>query len=391
MVNLLGIGLDYLMLQNNKVRGDVRIRQLDYARLLDSFDLVVYSPRKANLYPVQFAENFKVIPTNSKSKSSFVLDAWRIASDICRRKKIDVLTVEDPFSTGLAGYLLSKRFKIPLNVQVHIDFCDNKYWLQLRKVNYLFNTLAKFILRRADTIRVGTEPEKKKLTELGIKEDRIYVIPVNSDLEKFKNSDGLLIRKQYVDGKFDRMLLFTGRLTRQKDIPTLLKAFKLILAERSSTLLVIVGSGDQENFLKKLVRDLEIERNVVFTGSLEHEEIPRYLSACDVYVVPSIYEGTCIAMVEAMAAGKPVVATRFAGAEYLIKDEENGFLVNQKDYKRMAERILEILNDTSKGKLMGEESAKRIENIFSGNRNIKAIIKLWELTANLKNEQSEKN
>lgn len=381
MTNLLGIGLDYLMLRNDKIRGDVRERQFDYAKQLKSLTLVVYSPRELGLKPQKCANNLWIYPTNSKNKATFMFDALRIASRICMEKEIDVITTEDPFTTGLVGHLLKGKFKLPLNVQTHIDFCDNQYWMNLRKINRLFNKLGKFILKRADTIRVGTTKEKRKLMGLGINENNISVIPVNSDLEKFKDVDGNLVRKHYLDGRFDKILLFTGRLVKQKDVPTLLRAFRIVINERPSSLLMVIGTGTQEVFLKRLAVDLEIDKNLVFSGSIEHQRISEYLSACDVYTVSSIFEGTCIAMAEAMASSKPVVATRFAGAEDLIVDGENGFIVEQKDCKTMAEKILYLLNNPEVAKEMGRRGLLRAEEIFSNNRNIERMVRLWECTA----------
>ncbi|MEK6715274.1 MAG: glycosyltransferase [Candidatus Omnitrophota bacterium] len=387
MPNVLGIGLDYLMLRDDNVRGDVRARQLDYAKRLGSFHQVVYSPKELALKKEQWADNLYIYPTNSKNKCLFILDAFKIASRICKSNEINAITAEDPFTTGIIGYLLKKCFKIPLNVQTHIDFCDNQYWINLRKINKFFNILGKFILKRADTIRVGTKYEKEKLADkLRIKQDKISVIPVNADLSKFKGVDGQNIRAQYLNGKYDKLILFAGRLVQQKDIPTLFKAFKLVLNSRPSTLLLIGGSGSQGDFLKRSALELEISNNVVFTGNIPHMKIPQYLSACDVYVVPSIFEGTCIAMAEAMAAGRAVVVTKFAGARDLIADGENGFIVEQKDYRTMADRISDLIDNPERAKEMGITASKKIEEYFANNKNIDKVIELWQKTAGLKQE-----
>lgn len=380
-MNVLGICLDYLMLQKDNVRGDVRQRQFDYATQVKSLTLVVYSPRGLNFKPQQWSDNLWIYPTNSKNKICFIVDALKIARKICKEIKIDVITAEDPFTTGLVGFLLKKWHKIPLNIQTHVDFCDNFYWLRQRKINWLFNKLGKFTLRRADTVRVGTYYEENKLSkELKKDEKTIHVIPVNSDLNKFIDVNGDVIRKQYCNVSFDKILLFTGRLVPQKDIPTLLRAFSLVLKERPRTLLLIVGSGRECDNLKKLSMQLGINKNVMFTGSIEHEKIPQYLAACDIYTISSIFEGTCIAMAEAMASKRPVVATKFAGSQDLIVNGDTGFVVELKDYKALAYKVLYLLNNSEVAKEMGEKAAKKAEDIFSNNQNIDKVIKMWEQT-----------
>lgn len=372
------------MLKNDKVRGDVRQRQFDYAQRLKSFFLVVYSPKSLGFKNEKWTENLFVYPTNSTNKFTFIWDAYRITCKICKEKNIDIITTEDPFTTGLIGYLLKKRFKRPLNVQSHVDFCDNPYWMRLRRINRFFNRLGKFVLKRADTIRVGTNFEKEKLSKkLNIPKDKIFVIPVNSEIEKFKHIDGSRVKAEYLNGRFDKMLLFTGRLVAQKDIPTLLRAFSIVVQERPRTLLMIVGSGVQGNYLQRLSNELGLNGNVVFTGSIEHNRIPEYISACDIYTISSIFEGTCIAMAEAMTADKPVVATHFAGAEDLIIEGETGFVVEQRDSVSMAKKILFLLDNPVRAEEMGRKASSRVEEIFANNRNIEKMITLWEKTAAL--------
>lgn len=379
--NLLAIGLDFLMLKDDRVRGDVRSRQLVYARAFESFHLLVYSPRSLGFQPQKWAENLFVYPSNSVKKAFFIWDAFRLASRICKENPIDAITTEDPFTTGILGYLLKRKYRLPLNIQVHIDFVDNPYWMGLRRLNRVFNVLGKFIIKQADTIRCGTHYEKRKLVQMGINPDIISVIPVNSEVKKFQGVLGERIRKQYLGKNFDKLVLFTGRLVKQKDLPTLFKAMALIVKQLPHVLLLVVGTGGEEAYLRDFVMTIGLKDNIIFTGSVPHEEIPQYLAACDVYVVPSIFEGTCIAMTEAMAAGKAVVVTGFAGAEDLVKDGETGYKVPIKDHQCMAEKILLLLNDPEKANRIGKRAAATIADIFSNSRNIEEIILLWKGTA----------
>ncbi len=380
-MNILCLGLDYLMIKDDKVRGDVRARQLEYAKSFNTFHMVIYSPKALAFVPQTWGDNLFIYPTNSVNKVTFMLDAYRLCSVVIKRHQIDVVTVEDPFTTGLVGYFLKKRFKIRLNVQVHIDFLNNPYWMSLRKINKIFNRLGQFVLKQADTVRCGTRYEKHKLSQLGIREDMIAVIPVNSEVRKFQDVSGQQIREKYLNNKHSHLLLFTGRLVKQKDIPTLLKALRAVRQHLPDILLLIVGSGAEEEALKKLTAGMGLSAHVKFAGSVPHDDIPRFLAACDVYVVPSIFEGTCIAMTEAMSAGKPVVVTRFAGAEDLVVDGETGYKVPIRDDRLMAERILLVLKNPEQAKKMGLRARRKIEEEFTSNADIKKVVHLWQKTA----------
>ncbi|MBN2119584.1 MAG: glycosyltransferase family 4 protein [Candidatus Omnitrophica bacterium] len=380
-INLLGIGLDYFMLLKDNVRGDVRKRQLDYAKELKSMHLIVYSPRSLKLKQQTWGDNYTIYPTNSLCKATFLFDVLRIAKKICRENKIEAITTEDPFITGLAGYLLKKKSGIPLNIQVHIDFYDNKYWIKDEKINYFFNILGKWLVRKADTLRVGTSRDKRKLKTLGVSEDKVSIIPVYSKPEKFGNVSGEEVRKRYLNNGFNKLIMFVGRFTGQKDIPTLLKALSVVITKYPGVLAIIIGSGAQEGRLKKMADNLGIAKNVIFPGAVNHDELPKYLSACDVFVIPSIFEGTCIALAEAAMSEKPVVSTNIAGVDDLVLEGKTGFIVEQKDYKRMAERLLYLFNNPKEAHDMGIEGRIHVEKQFSQERNIEGLINLWKRTA----------
>lgn len=381
MVNVLAIGLDYLMLTKDNVRGDVRERQIDYAKHLNSFYQVVYSPKALGLKNENWAENLMIYPTNSLNKISFIIDAYNICSSICRKNKIDAITVEDPFTTGLVGYLLKKNFGTPLNVQTHIDFCDNKYWMKLRPINILFNALGKFICKRADTIRVVASETKESLEKYGIPQEKIELISVHSDLSRFNHADGTKVRQAYLKQGFDKILLFVGRLVDQKDIPNLLQAFKIILEKSPKTLLIIAGKGPNEMRLKDLAKKLKIASNVIFPGAIEHSLIPQYYAACDVFVLPSIFEGRATVIVEAILSKKPIVSTDVSGLREWVINEETGFIVKRKDPQALAEKTLYLLNNPDLIKEFGEKGYSYAQSKVDEIGDITSMIKLWERTA----------
>ncbi|RJO65804.1 MAG: glycosyltransferase [Candidatus Omnitrophota bacterium] len=387
---VLGISLDYLMLLNDNVRGDVKMRQLEYAKLLSSFSIIVYSPRALKLKPQKWAENLYIYPTNSRNKATFIMDAYRIASELCKEKKFDVITTEDPFTTASVGYLLKRKYHLPLNMQVHCNFCNNRFWINNRLINRFFDIIAKFLLKKADTIRVGTSLDKQNIAKIGIDEKRIHIIPVHMDLDKFIHGNGEKIRRELLASVFNNIVMFVGRLSKEKDLPTLLKAFRLTLNKRNDILLILIGKGKEEQKLKKLADRLNLGNNVKFLGSISHDLLPDYLSAADVFVISSLFEGTCIAMAEALAAGKPVISTRVAGAIDLIEEGKNGFIVDQRDYSGLAEGIIYVLNNN---KLFADNKRQNFEvlkNKFNRKANIENLIGLWEKTSEIAPENELK-
>ncbi len=383
-MNVLGIGLDHLMLKKDSVRGDVRERQLDYAKHLNSLTLVIYSPKSMNFKPENWADNLFIYPTNSMNKISFIYDAYKICSKICKEKNIDVITAEDPFTTGFVGYLLKRRFGIALNVQAHIDFCDNKYWMKMRPINILFNALGKFICKRADTIRVVASETKEKLEHYNISPEKISLISVHSDLKRFNFADGSKVKQHYIDKGFKNILLFVGRLVDQKDIPNLFSAFKIILRNKPETLLLIAGRGPKEDFLKNLAKKMGIDANVIFAGAIEHQAISQYYAACDIFVLPSIFEGRATVIVEAILSKKPIVSTDVSGLREWVMNGETGFIVKRKDSQAFAEKLLYLLDNPDLAKSFGEKGYFFAQSKVAEIGDITSMIKLWENTAKKK-------
>ena len=381
MINVLAIGLDYLMLKKDSVRGDVCERQFDYAKQLSSFKLVIYSPKALGLKPEKWAENLMVYPTNSANKLSFIVDAYRICCAVCRESKIDAITTEDPFITGLVGYLLKKKFGIALNVQAHIDFCDNKYWMKMRPINILFNALGKFICKRSDTIRVVASETKEKLERFGVPVERISLISVHSDLRRFNSADGSKLRQEYLSKGFEQILFFVGRLVDQKDIPNLFSTFSIILKKKPNTLLLIAGKGPKEDFLKNLAKKLGIASNVIFAGAIEHSLIPQYYAASDIFVLPSIFEGRATVIVEAILSKKPVVSTDVSGLREWVFNGETGFIVKRKDPQAFAEKVLFLLDRPNLAKAFGVKGHQLAQAKMEEIGDIGSMIKLWERTA----------
>lgn len=381
MINVLAIGLDYLMLQKMKFRGDVIERQFEYAKQVESFHHLIYSPKNLGFSDFQLEENRSIYPTNSSLKIFFYFDAIKRAKEILKANKIDIITTEDPFITGLVGYKLKKKYRLPLNVQVHVDFCNNPYWIKDEAENRFFNLLGKWVLKRADTIRIGTSYEKDKLIKLGIKGDRIGVIPVHSNFGKFAEANGENLRKQLLSDKFDYLLFTAARITNQKDLGTMIKAFRILRNSFPRALLIIAGDGPERKTAENLVRKLSLEDNIRFIGAVDHNILPDYYSACDIFLLSSIFEGTCITIAEAASAGKVVVVSRIAGSYDLVKHGENGLVFDIGDYETMARHIYSLLSDKDMAVEMGKIGQELVRKHFSYDQNIKGLITLWEKTA----------
>jgi glycosyltransferase involved in cell wall biosynthesis len=177
-----------------------------------------------------------------------------------------------------------------------------------------------------------------------------------------------------------RLIGVVARLTPEKDHATLLEAFAIVSAQRSDVVLAIVGDGPTLAEAKETARRLGIEGLVRFTGS--RLDVPDILSAFDLFAMSSKEEGLGITLIEAMAAGLPVVATAAGGIPEIVQDGVTGFIVPPGDSQGLADALLRGLSDDARGREMGEAGRRRAVERFSLTRMIGDYEKVYaELAA----------
>lgn len=271
-----------------------RVRQERYASALGNLDIIVFS-RRGTLEAFS-GEHLSAAPTRSRLRILYPLDAWHIAKTL---PKPEVITAQDPFETGLAALFIAWKLSVPLHVQVHTDFTSPSYRRHslLNRIRY---SAAWFVLRRAARVRVILARTKDDLEAKGIAAP-ITVLPIFVDTARFAS----VPREKHPRWKIDA--LYIGRLESEKN-PCL--ALDCIAAARRAGHdigLTIVGEGSEKESLARTAREMKLEARVEFMG--ERRDIRPYLAKADVVLVPSRYEGYGLVIVEALAAGVPVIAT----------------------------------------------------------------------------------
>ena len=352
--------------------GDPAERQRRYAQRLASLHVVVKTGRDSAAERVQLAENAWAYPTRSRTRYSFVAEALRLGASILRREKVDVISAQDPFATGLVCALLARRFGKPLNVQVHFDVLDNPYWLAERREHRALNVLGKWLVRRADTVRVGTTREAVRFATWGIARDRIHVAPVPVDLQAFEGAS--------VKAADSRLILNASRLVPQKDLPTLLRACREVFAALPGATLAVAGDGPLRATVEQLASDLDIADRVTFLGRVDRHAMPALMASASLLAVSSVYEGTSLVAVQAAAAGKPVVTTDVAGAADTVVDGETGRVVPVGDSRALAAALVDVLRDDERAREMGSRGRALVRERFDLERSVARVVRMWEQT-----------
>ena len=274
-------------------------RQEAYARAIGELFVISFSRVRDGASERVFG-TLRIIPTNSYSRFLYILDAYRKARHL---PKPDVVSAQDPFETGLAGWLLARHFGVPLHVQIHTDLFSPSY-ARLSIVHRLRVLVARFVLRRAARIRTVSDRIKQSLIhELHIPAERVSVLPIYVDIESLRNAptDSALA---VTFAAYRTKLLVVSRLEPEKHVALALRALRE--SAPPSTCLIIVGSGSEQKSLMRLAETLGIAESVFFEGAVEAAP---YYRIAELVLVTSRFEGYGLVIIEALASGVPVLST----------------------------------------------------------------------------------
>ncbi len=291
------------------------------------------------------------------SKLGTLWTAWRQAR---RMRDVDVVTTQDPFFCGWIGRVAAKAAKAGLHVQDHSGaFGRPAFGLRER----VLRPIAKRVLRKADRIRTVSTRGKRGLVSIGVAEDKIDVIPIATDISRFSSMD----RSRAMPNQ----ILCVSRLEAEKGIGVLLSAFAILYKKHPEVSLVIVGDGSQRKTLEKLSRSFKIHDAVLFAGA--SDDVATYLSRASVYVQPSYFEGWGLAVIEAAAAGLPIVMTDVGCAGEVIKHEESGLVVPTGSAAALAGALERVMKDEALRHALGETARRAVAGLSGMDETVEAV------------------
>jgi len=266
----------------------------------------------------------------------------------------------------IAAYLKGK----PL----HYDWDDweEKIWyescgrgLHSRFIGFSFKILERVLPLLSNSVSCASESLKQLTLRFGVKEDLVFDAPVGADLDKFRPGiDGASVRKRYDISKDESLVLYIGQLHGAQYVDLFIKAANIILHNNTKIKFMIVGEGFMERKLRRLVNELGLERKVIFSGSIAHDEMPFYIAAATVCVAP--FKDTLVTrcksplkIVEYMASGKAIVASKVGDVSKMLGGV--GVLTSPGDFHAMAEDIMLVLGDSDLRENLEKVSRKRAE------------------------------
>jgi glycosyltransferase involved in cell wall biosynthesis len=246
----------------------------------------------------------------------------------------DLIHAHFTWPMGYAGARIKDKIGVPLVITAHgFDIYD----LPFRSESW--RSKISYTLSMADKIITVSYKNVEFLKKLGI-EKNVSVIPNGfADDVFFPRENSLAIRDRLGLPKNKKILLSIGNLEKVKGHEILLNALAILKKERDDIHLALIGIGTQNDVLNRLSYELGLDDRISFIGSKPHNEIPLWMNACDIFVLPSLNEGNPTVMFECLGCGKPFVGTKVGGVPEIITSERYGILSEPADPIDLAEKI----------------------------------------------------
>lgn len=328
-------------------------------------DVFIFAPNSRFRWELSFEKQILKFP----SVEFYGDRRYRFGIPLLLRKKLqdislDIVHTQTPFPIGIWGLWFALSHKVPLVYTHHTRYQTYDHYLHIpefmrkQTVKRMMGQIVRFI-NKHDIVVAPSSGVKRELAAFGVKKP-INVIPTGVDIGKIAALSNVAPTKKFLS-RFNidpaaELIIFTSRLGKEKNIDFLLRSMQQVFLDRPAAHLIIIGDGKQKNDLRRQVEWLGIAKRVTFTGFLAHEEIFSIYKMAKVFVFSSFTETQGLVLLEAMAAGLPVVALKATGTEDIV-NESNGFLVEAPDVGQFARTVEKILTDAT----VREKKAKGAE------------------------------
>ena len=349
--------------------------------------LIEYS-KYSKIYYVNFAPRLKLNNYKKENlniyfvnENNFILNTIKfiaLCSNLIKKERINIISVQDPFF-GFLCVFLKLVFRIPLNIQLHMDIIDNPYWLQESIKYRILNIIGKISLKFSNTIRVVSENIKRKLQEkLRISNKKIFTCPVY--VEDFNYLD--LNVNQNIERKYEdkTIILSVGRLIKTKNFRMLIKVAKKICKENKQVIFLIAGDGPEKESLNRLIKKNNLSENFKILGWINRKELVSYYKLSKFFVLTSNHEGFPRVCLEALYCGIPVISTNTGAVNEILYDHFNGLIIPINDPNKLEAAIRLLLRDDELYNKL-KVNAKKIDlNLYSKENIVKRLTKIFRKT-----------
>lgn len=350
---------------------DVYWRHQDYVSWVKKYIVIVFTLLSDDKQII-FEKNLKIIPTQSKNKLLYLWDAVKIVWKN-REEKFNLVTVQDPFLTGMAGIITKFLLKIPLNIQIHSEFFNSKYYRQESLFNFIMYWLGRFVLYFADSVRARNLKIKKdlernysglcgKINYVGASLNKVYL----GSLENTKRDKNLIVA--------------SARLVEQKNLPMMFEVIKKLKTNHPKIKLALFDGGPLKSKIESIILEKNIKENVELMGWQPPVIYKKYLEKAAMTIITSNHEGWSLVALESLSRGTPVVMTDTGCADEIVVNNKTGFVVPVGDIDNFVEKTEYVLSHQKEAFEMARKGREFVKKDSDKSRIKKQMLAMFNLT-----------
>ncbi|MBU2595454.1 glycosyltransferase [Patescibacteria group bacterium] len=280
--------------------------------------------------------------------------------------KMDIIHTHHPFTIGKYSSEIARANNIPLLFTHHTQYGQYTHYvplLQQRTKNFLYGFLKNFC-NKCDLIIAPSLGIKKIINGEYKTKTEIEVVENSIDIKNFRKKNDSSTPRIFSQLKPNyKIILYTGRVAKEKNIDFIIKAFKLAVVKYPEAYLLIVGGGPAIQPLQRLCVKLGLIGQVIFTDMVPYSQMKRFYNFADFFITASKTEVHPLVLLEAMAAGLPVIALDAIGTSDIVQPGHTGYIVRD-DITEFSEKILYLLKNPTRLAIMSQNAAKEI-NYYS--------------------------
>jgi len=305
-----------------------------------------------------------------RDRAEALLREWTAGRSPLRGRREGILLHAHDWVSHFSAAALKHRFKVPLVATIHATEYGRNQGIHNDLQRYI-NSVEWELCYEAWRVIVCSEFMKREIQHaLQAPGDKIDVIPNGVHAEKFDfdfpSEEAASLRAQYCAPE-EKLVFFVGRMVREKGAHVLIEALPRVRAQYHDTKLIVVGGGFRDH-LVQLAESLGVARHVYFTGFVPDDTLLRIYKVIDVACFPSLYEPFGIVVLEAMAAGAPVVVSNAGGLPEVVEHDVTGTVTYAGDSDSLAWGIVRVLKDPGHARWMAENARERVRTVFNWDR-----------------------
>lgn len=340
-------------------------------------DIYIFCPAYPGAKKEDKVFRFASFPAPTKKDFSVAIPlSWHVSQTV-KRLNLDIIHVHSPFLMGYLGRKCARKHKLPLVFTYHTLYDQYAHYMP-----FLRGLTSKTVKRwginfsnKCDLVITPTAVIKEYLQESGVK-TAVVNIPTGLEISDFARVDKGWLREKYSIPKRDVVLVYVGRLGKEKSVEFLVNSFSKIAKNVKEASLVLVGSGPEEARLKSLAADFNISSKIVFAGLLAKKEVFDAYAGSDIFVFASLTETQGIVLLEAKASGLPAVAVAAFGVQEMVEHGEDGFLTSD-DEDIFTKQLLNLVQDNQLRAKMSQQARINAAQ-FSTEKTTERLLKAYQ-------------